>query len=127
MSQLFCICCIVILVFQAAVAIIRWLMEELDKKGFDNLVIVIGTLTSAGVLCLRLPVVNNAVKEAVKPLFVNQDFSQIIYLLDFLVITTMFRIMFEHLILHLRYKKLEWIFFSLVFMFFTIWTIRYIP
>ena len=127
MTKLFCICCIVVLVVQVAVVIIRWLMEELEKKGLENLLIAVGTLTTAVVLCLRLPVVNRAIKDAVKPMFVNQDFSQIVYLLDFIVITTMFRMMFEHFVLHLHYKKLEWIFFALVFLFFTLWTLRYIP
>lgn len=126
MSKLFCICCIVILVFQVAVVIIRWLIENLNRNGHENLVIVITTLTTAAVLCLRLPVVNNAIKEAVKPMFVNQDFSQIIYLLDFVIITTMFRMLFEQFVLHLRYKKWEWILFSLIFVFFTFWTIRFL-
>jgi hypothetical protein len=127
MSSLFFICCVVILVFQIAVVIIRWLIDELDKNGLETLVIIVTTVTSCAVLSLKLPFVNRAIKEAVKPMFVNQDFSQIVYLLDFVVITTLFRMMFEHFVLHLQYKKLEWIFFSLVFLFFTLWTLRFIP
>ncbi|MBR2087064.1 MAG: hypothetical protein IJ906_08015 [Oscillospiraceae bacterium] len=124
MRDLFFICCTVVVLVQAGVTFLRWLVEKLDRHGHEVIAYVLGILLTGGVLAVKLPFIHDPLVEALKPMFVSMDFTPFLYLLEFTVVTTVLRMLFEHFVLHLRYKKWEWLAFGLVFVFFTYWTFR---
>jgi hypothetical protein len=124
MTKLFYISCIVIVLVQALVTFLRWLVEELDEHGHEVAAYVLGVLCTCAVLSVKLPFIHDPLIEALKPMFSSMDFTPFLYLLEFVICTTMIRMFFEHFVLHLRYKKWEWAVLGVVFVFFTFWIFR---
>ena len=102
MNKLFYISCIVIVLVQAGVTFLRWLVEELDDHGHEVIAYILGILLTGGALAVKLPFIHDPLVEALKPMFVNMDFTPFLYLLEFTVATTVLRMLFEHFVLHLR-------------------------
>lgn len=118
------ICAAVIVLVQAGVVILRWTVETLQKRGHEIFAFLAGILITAAVLTLKLPVLRDPLMESLKPLFAGLNFAMLVYLLEFVVVTTLIRMFFEHVVLHLRYSKGEWLLFGLLFVYFTFWTFR---
>ena len=114
MTKLFCICCIVILLFQVIAAFLKWLMKKLENSGHTALYILIGAVVTCGVLAVRLPAVREQLYPLLKPLMADLNFKPFVQLIEFLILTSLMRMMYEHFVLKLKYSRLDWILFILL-------------
>ena len=77
MNKLFYISCIVIVLVQAGVTFLRWLVEELDNHGHEVIAYALGILLTGGVLAVKLPFIHDPLVEALKPML-TPDFREAI-------------------------------------------------
>ena len=101
--------CIVIVLLHGVVAAIRYHRHKSNKSGRSVLSYVLTVLALGLLIVMRIPAVEERMTLWIAPKMIALGAAAFLFLLEFLAATTLVRMLMEQFVLHVPYKKLDWL------------------
>ena len=110
MNDLFLICCIAVVLMQAGCTVLRFSLRKLQDAKLTVISNCIKGALVIAVLAVRyVPQVSDRLETAMLPGIVELGFKKCAYLVMFLLLTCLPRMLLEHFVLKMPYKRTDWI------------------
>ncbi len=109
MNPFVIIACIVIVLLHAAVVCIRYRRNKLQKKRSNVAAYLLSALALLAVIVMNIPSVEERMALWIAPKMIALGAASFLFLLAFLMATSLVRMLIEQFVLHVPYKKLDWL------------------
>ena len=109
MTKTFIIICIVIVLLHAAVVCIRYRRNKLQKKRSNVAAYLVSALALLSIIVMNIPSVEERMALWIAPKMIALGAASFLFLLAFLMATSLVRMLIEQFVLHVPYKKTDWI------------------
>ena len=108
MNPFVIIACIVIVLLHAAVVCIRYRRNKLQKRGSKAGYYVVSALALLSAIVMNIPSVEERMALWIAPKMIALGAAAFLFLLAFLMATSLVRMLIEQFVLHVPYKKFDW-------------------
>ncbi|MBP0972602.1 MAG: hypothetical protein J5851_01705 [Oscillospiraceae bacterium] len=109
MTKTFIIICIAIVLLQGGLGVLRWLKKNNAGPFWKTVFRCLALVAMTIVVVTRIPAVRERMGLAIAPVVFDLGIRNCCFLLDFLMATSLIRMLIEQFLLHQPYTKREWI------------------